>query len=162
MVCLCMWGGGANAKVIHVPGRLCQRPGVTRRRAGGTLEKRNPTPIQIFPHFFPRCWQGGFCCRRGLGWKMLNTRLHSTIYKLLQKLDQVAAPSGAILENSCFLLETEHSGFPGGSDTVPRPIWRWASSRQAPLEGHSSRIKLDSGRKHQGRPSCKNTKNGIQ
>ena len=54
MVCLCMWWDGegrANAKVIHVPATVCQRPGVTRR---GTLEKRNPTAIQIFPHFFPR------------------------------------------------------------------------------------------------------------
>ena len=45
---------------------------------------------------------------------MLNTRLHSTIYKLLQKLDQVAAPSGAISANSCFLLETEQREFAGG------------------------------------------------
>ena len=34
MVCLCMWWDGegrANAKVIHVPATVCQRPGVTRR-----------------------------------------------------------------------------------------------------------------------------------
>ena len=45
-------GGGANAKVIHVPATACQRPGVTR--GGAALEKRNPTAIQIFPRFFPR------------------------------------------------------------------------------------------------------------
>ena len=34
MVCLCVWDGEgrANAKVIHVPATVCQRPGVTRRR----------------------------------------------------------------------------------------------------------------------------------
>ena len=35
---------------------------------------------------------------------MLNTRLHSKIYKLLQELDQ-AGSLAAILENSSFLLD---------------------------------------------------------
>lgn len=42
-------------------------------------EKRNPT-IQISQisstATSSRCWQGGFGWGRGLGWKMLNTRLH--------------------------------------------------------------------------------------
>ena len=52
MVCLCMWGGGANAKVIHVlaTALASQRPGVTR----ATLEIKKSDADSDFPHFSPR------------------------------------------------------------------------------------------------------------
>ena len=55
---------------------------------------------------------------------MLNTRLHSKIYKLLQELDQ-AGSLAAILENSSFLLD------PGLLDFLDLGhswiSWKWAS-----------------------------------
>ena len=160
MVCLCMWDGEgrANAKVIHVPATVCQGPGVTRN-----LGEKKSDGDSDFSTFLPssRCWQGGFWRGRGLGWKMLNTRLHSTIYKLLQKLDQVAA-SWCNIGKFMFSFGDGalRISWRGEVTLALRPIWRWAwvlGKHHLRVKHSSNRIKLDSGKKHQG-PSVVNKK----
>ena len=132
-VCLC--GGDVNAKVIHVPASVYQGPATIR----ATLREKKSDDSD-FPDFFNSHLEsmltGGIWVRKRIRLENVkHTTSSKTGYKLLQKLDQVAAPSVAILENSCLFLETKHLEFPfrfpfGAQNISMFSIWISFSSRR--------------------------------